>query len=269
MQTGISTASLFFRKPTEDALEFLANNNVACAEVFLESFCEYKSEFGELLKSKKGNTKIHSVHTLTTQFEPQLYSINERAKADSFEFLEQTMQTAEIIGAKYYTFHGGARFKRTPIKIDFERVGKITEDILSVTKKHGVTLAYENVHWGYYNYIGFFKELKKRVPDLKATFDIKQARQSQIFYGDFINEMGADIVTAHLSDYREDGSMCLPGRGVTDFNEVFNRLNDVGFDGAILIEAYQSDYGKEIELFESLDYLTNLAQKIFDKKVNF
>ena len=193
MQVGISTASLFNRKPTEDALEFLAKEKVPCAEVFLESFCEYKSEFGKLLKSKMGNTKIHSVHTLTTQFEPQLYSINERAKADSFELLEQTMQTAEIIGAKYYTFHGGARFKKTPIKIDFERVGKITEDILSVTKKHGVTLAYENVHWGYYNYIGFFTELKKRVPDLKATFDIKQARQSQIFYGDFIKEMGQGL----------------------------------------------------------------------------
>ncbi len=269
MQTGISTASLFFRKPTEEALKFLANNGVSCAEVFLESFCEYKSEFGKLLNSKKGNTKIHSVHTLTTQFEPQLYSINERAKADSFELLEQTMQTAQIFGAKYYTFHGGARFKKTPFKIDFERVGAITQDILSVTKNHGVTLAYENVHWGYYNYIGFFTELKKRVPDLKATFDIKQARQSDIFYGDFISEMGSDIVTVHLSDYREDGKMCLPGKGVTDFKDVFKRLDKVGFDGAILIEAYQSDYESEYELFDSLAYLTNLAQDVFGKKISY
>lgn len=268
MQTGISTASLFFRKPTEDALKFLADNGVTCAEVFLESFCEYKTEFGQLLIDKKNNTKIHSVHTLTTQFEPQLYSINERAKKDSFALLEQTMQTAEIIGAKYYTFHGGARFKRTPFKIDFERVGQITNDILDVTKKHGVTLAYENVHWGYYNYVGFFSELKKRVPDLKATFDIKQARQSDIFYGDFIAEMGKDIVTAHLSDYREDGKMCLPGKGITDFKDVFKRLDKVAFDGAIIIEAYQSDYDKEKELIESLDYLTKLAEDVFGRKVN-
>ncbi|MBR2448827.1 MAG: sugar phosphate isomerase/epimerase [Clostridia bacterium] len=265
MQTGISTASLFGRMPTERALEFLSNNKTACAEVFLESFCEYNKEFGEQLLSVKGNVNIHSVHTLTTQFEPTLYSVNERAKADSFKLLEETMQVAEIIGAKYYTFHGGARFKKTPFKIDFERVGAITRDILTVTKKHGVTLAYENVHWGYYNYIGFFSELKKRVDGLKATFDIKQARQSGIPYAEYIAEMGGDIVTAHLSDVNDTGKMCLPGRGVTDFYDVLSRLRDVGFDGAVLIEAYQNDFATTDELFRSVEYLDNLALKIFGK----
>lgn len=263
MKTGISTASLFGRMPTESALEFLNKSNVDCAEVFLESFCEYKKEFGELLKSVKGNIAVHSVHTLTTQFEPTLYSINERAKADSFELLENTMQVAEIIGAKYYTFHGGARFKKTPFKIDFERVGAITRDILSVTKKHGVNLAYENVHWGYYNYVGFFNELRARVPGLKATFDIKQARQSGIFYGDYISEMGEDIVTAHLSDVKDTGEMCLPGIGATDFYDVLSRLKDVGFNGAILIEVYKNDFKTYDELFRSVDYIKNLCVKIF------
>ena len=80
--------------------------------------------------------------------------------------------------------------------------------------------------------------------------------------------MGNDIVTAHLSDYREDGKMCLPGKGVTDFKDVFKRLDKVGFDGAILIEAYQSDYDKETELIESLEYLTKLAQDVFGRKIN-
>ena len=87
MQVGISTATLFNRKPTEQALEFFAQNNIQCAEVFLESYCEYNNEFGKLLANKKGEVKVHSVHTLTTQFEPQLYSINERAQSDSFKLL--------------------------------------------------------------------------------------------------------------------------------------------------------------------------------------
>ena len=264
MQVGISTASLFGRKPTEDALKFLSEQKVSCTEVFLESFCEYKESFGNLLKDIKGDINIHSVHTLTTQFEPTLYSMNLRAKEDSFKLLEDTMQVANIIGAKYYTFHGGARFKKTPIRLDFDRIGKITSDILSVTKKYGVTLAYENVHWGYYNYIGFFNELRKRVDGLKATFDIKQARQSGIDYKEFINEMGKDIVTVHLSDYKEDGKMCLPnGKGITDFKDLFLRLKDFGFNGAILIECYQSDFNEMKELFDCLDYLNNLAQSVF------
>ena len=261
MQTGISTASLFGRMPTEDALKFLNDNKVSCAEVFLESFCEYKSEFGQLLKSVKGDIPVHSVHTLTTQFEPQLYSINERAQKDSFDLLEKTMTTAELIGAKYYTFHGGARVKRTPFNIDYDRVGGLTQRIIDVCKTHGVTLTYENVHWGYYNYIGFFKELKKRTQGLKATLDIKQARQSGLPYSEYIEDMGEDIVTVHLSDVDESGKMCLPGKGVTDFRDLFSRLKGKGFDGALIIEAYPNDYGDESELFNSLDFIQEVYEK--------
>ncbi len=263
MQTGISTASLFFRKTTEDALEYLGQNGVSVAEVFLESYCEYNKEFGQLLNDKKGRTAVHSVHVLTTQFEPQLYSVNARAKADSFKILDMAMQAGEQVGAKYYTFHGGARFKKTPFKINFERVGAITQDIFDVAKLHGITLTYENVHWGYYNYAGFFSELKKYVPNLKATLDIKQARQSDVHYSEFINDMGEDIVTVHLSDYLENGKMCLPGKGVTDFIDLLKRLKDVNFNGSLILEVYQNDYNQLEELFESLDYIGELAYKIF------
>ena len=193
MQVGISTASLFQRKKTEDALEFLAQSKVPCAEVFLESYCEYNKEFGKILKSVKGDIDVHSVHVLTTQFEPQLYSVNQRAQNDSFKLLDMAMECAEQFNAKYYTFHGGARFKKTPIKLDFDRVAKITQDVIDTAKKHNITLAYENVHWGYYNYIGFFEEVRKRTTGLKATLDIKQARQSGIPYKEFIDEMKEDM----------------------------------------------------------------------------
>ena len=264
MQTGISTASLFIREKTEGALKILSDNKIKCAEVFLESFCEYQPEFGKILKSVKGDIDVHSVHLLTTQIEPQLYSVNERAKDDSFKILDDAMATAEIIGAKYYSFHGVTRMKVTPLKMDFERIGKITNEIMSVCKKHGVTLAYENVHWAYYNYIGFFSELKKRVPDLKGTLDIKQARQSKISHNEFLKEMGEDIVTVHLSGIDEQGKMCLPGRGVTDFDDLFRRLRDVGFDGALILEVYKDDYKDYQELFGALDFVNNLAEKIFN-----
>ena len=263
MKTGISTASLFGRYYTEDALKILSDNKVETCEIFLESFCEYERSFGELLNSRKGDTEIHSIHTLTTQFEVQLYSLNDRARKDSFALLENTMQAAEACGAKYYTFHGQARLKRTPITIDFERYGNITRKITEICAAHGVTLAYENVHWAYYNYLGFFSELKKRVPELRGTLDIKQARQSGVFYGDFIDEMGKDIVTAHLSDVDENGKMCLPGRGITDFEDVLKRLCDKGFDGALLLEVYKQDFTELSELLDSMYYIKDLAEKIF------
>ncbi len=261
MKFGISTASLFGRYNTEDALEFLNKNGCETAEVFLESFCEYNAEFGKTLKARKGGVDVHSVHVLTTQFEPQLYSLNERAKQDSFCILEGAMAAAREIGAGYYTFHGGARFKKTPLNIDFDRIGAVTNDIIAVAGRYGVQLAHENVHWGYYNYIGFFKELKKRAPALKGTLDVKQARQSGIDCAEFIDEMGQDIVTVHLSDIDGCGKMCLPGRGITDYKELFSRLGGAGFDGAVLLEVYKNDFENVSELFRSLDFVKTMAEK--------
>ncbi len=263
MRVGISTASLFGRFNTENGLKFLRENNVPCAEVFLESFCEYNKKFGKVLKKVQGDVKVHSVHTLTTQFEPTLYSVNARAQADSFKLLENAMSVAKQVGADYYTFHGGARFKKTPFTIDYDRVGKITQDVIDTCAKYGVGLAYENVHWGYYNYKGFFSELRNRTNGLKATLDIKQARQSGLSYVDFIEDMGSDVVTVHLSDIDQAGKMCLPGKGITDFDDLFDRLKDVGFNGALLLEVYKSDFNEYQELFDSLAFVNELSNKYF------
>jgi sugar phosphate isomerase/epimerase len=266
MDIGVSTASLFGRFFTEEALDFFNKNNIKTAEVFLESYREYTKDFGKVLKGLQGGVNVHSVHVLTTQFEPQLYSLNVRAKEDSFELLEGVMACAEQMGAKYYTFHGGARMKKTPIVINYDRVGKITQDIIDVCKKHNLSLAYENVHWGYYNYIGFFEEIRKRTIGLKATLDIKQARQSAVHYSEYIKDMASDIVTVHLSDVGEDGKMCLPGSGKTDFADIFARLRDVGFDGALILEVYKNDFEDYAQLFESVEYIKNLSQKIIKGK---
>ena len=42
---------------------------------------------------------------------------------------------------------------------------------------------------------------------------------------------------------------------------MFLRLNDVGFDGAILIEAYRGDYGEKEELIDSLKEIEYLSKK--------
>lgn len=263
MKIGISTSSLFARKNCEEALEFLSEKGVQAAEVFLESFCDYNLEFGNLLKSVNKNTDVHSFHVLTTQFEPQLYSVGERAREDSFKILELALKAGSTAGAKYYSFHGPARLKKTPITLNYERLGEITNRVISVCDKYGVTLAYENVHWAYYNFIGYFSELKKFCPKLKGTLDVKQARQSGISALEFISEMKEDIVTVHLSDVNEFGRMCLPGKGITDFENLFRRLKDVSFNGALILEVYPSDFKEISELLQSYEYIKNLSERIF------
>lgn len=260
MDVGISTATLFLRHENEDSAALFGQWGVPVTELFLTSFCEYDASFARLVKERLGATRVHSMHVLNTQFEPQLYAEHERVKSDAFFWLRRAMEAARELGARYYTFHGIARLKRT-FRENFGRLSPVTQEIFEVCAEYGVTLCYENVEWALYNRPGVFSKLKEACPALMGVLDIKQARISGYDYRDYLNEMGGRIAHVHVSDVDEAGKMCLPGQGTFDFDELFSRLKDVGFDGAVLIENYKSDYGEERELLDSLRWLQEKAEK--------
>ena len=74
--------------------------------------------------------------------------------------------------------------------------------------------------------------------------------------------MGGRLAYVHVSDVDERGRICLPGKGTFDFQTLIKRLQDVGFDGALLVEVYTTDYGAETELKNSCDYLNELLEKL-------
>ena len=263
MEIGISTASLFKRQYNEDAIVTLGNLDARVCEVFLGTYQEYTSEFANLLKQRQGAIKVHSIHTLNTHFEPQLFGANPRAIEDAYKIFGDCLSTAKVLGANHYTLHGIARFKRNVLYNEYERIGKQMLKAKDFAKTYGVELCLENVEWAYYNHVGFYSEIVKYCPDLKTCLDVKQARISGDSYKDYIKEMGSSICTVHLSDVKDDGTICLPGKGTFDFEELFKRLKDVNFNGNMLIEVYTNDYGEIIELKESLDYLREIKEKIF------
>jgi sugar phosphate isomerase/epimerase len=125
-------------------------------------------------------------------------------------------------------------------------------------------VCFENVEWAYYNKPVFFKEVKKYAPDIKACLDIKQARESGFCYKDYLEEMGSDLLTVHLSDVNENGKIALPSKnGFFDFEDLFNRLYSNGFKGNCLIEVYKENFDSYDDLKRSLDYLRNIKEKIF------
>lgn len=265
MKIGVSTASLFLRYDNEDAVAVLDGLGIEVAEIFLTSFSEYNPDFAQLLKMRKGNVKAHSVHILNTQVEPQLFNRHERVREDSYFLLGQAMQSAKILGAEHYTFHGTARFKkasRDPANDNLQRMGECIREIGNFCDGYGVRLCLENVEWSTYNRVGVFTEMKRYYPPLKGVLDVKQARISGEGYMPYLQEMGEHIATVHLSDIDEGGRMCLPGRGKTDFETLLKSLRDVGFDGPLLIEAYKDDYREIEELKRSCDYLREILYKM-------
>ena len=260
MKVGISTASLFLRKNNEEALSLFDRWGVPCAEVFLTSFCEYAPAFARTLAVAKGGVEIHSVHVLNTQYEPQLYAEHPRVLEDANGWLREVLASANILGARNYTFHGIARLKRT-FRENWQRFSALTAQIYETCRAAGVRLCYENVEWALYNRPGLFALLKKDCPDLGGVLDIKQARITGYDWREYLADMGESLATVHVSDVTAEGKLCLPGRGVFDFAELFARLRDIGFDGAVLIENYARDYDEPDELRRAFEYLADLAAK--------
>ncbi|MBQ7642745.1 MAG: sugar phosphate isomerase/epimerase, partial [Clostridia bacterium] len=224
---------------------------------------EYTEDFALLLKARKGDMNVHSMHVYTMHYEPELFSQNERSYSVAEGTFRDVLNVGKILGAQFYTMHGRARLKRSAFYDDYEKTGVRLEKLCSVTKEYGIKLCLENVEWALYNRAGYFTEVKKYAPDLYATFDVKQARISGDHYGKYLGEMGANVKTVHLSDVNESGKICLPGKGTFDFEDLFRRLKDVGFDGDMLIEVYSGDYGETQELKQSLEYLEEIKYKIF------
>lgn len=263
MEIGISTASLFKRQYNEDALITLNELDARVCEIFLGTYSEYTKQFCDLLKQRVGKLRVHSIHTLNTHFEPQLFSANPRAIDDAYKIFGNCLNTAKTLGATCYTLHGIARFKKNVLYNEYEKIGKMLDKAKDFAYSYGIDLCLENVEWAYYNHVGFYNNVSKYCKNLSTCLDVKQARISGDSYVDYINEMGASIKTVHLSDVNDSGKICLPGKGLFDFNDLFKRLKDVPFDGDMLIEVYTNDYGEIIELKRSLDYLRELQYKIF------
>ncbi|MBQ8685288.1 MAG: sugar phosphate isomerase/epimerase [Clostridia bacterium] len=264
MRTGVSTASLFLRKYNEEALPLLNDLGVRTAEVFLTTYSEYGAPFAEKLAAVKGSVQVNSVHSLVTNFEPQLFNAHDRARADAYACLEKVTESARILGAPYYTFHGTARVKkasRSGAQDNFPKMIEGFQAVCAFCQRRGVTLCLENVEWATYNRVGVFQKLAAEIPTLKGVLDIKQARISEYPYERYLSEMGERLAYAHVSDVDENGRICLPHKGVFDFETLVKRLKDIGFGGALLIEVYANDYGEEKELKTACEYLDEILYK--------
>lgn len=265
MEIGVSTATLFCREYNEKALSILNDIDARVTEIFLESFCEYKTEYAKELLKTKGDLAVHSVHTLNTHFEPQLFSNNERAYKDALEIFTEVLKSAKILGAKNYTMHGRIRIKKGTEFNNFSEYAKYFNILTDICESYGVDLCIENVEWAFYGKVGFFSGLKNLCPKLKTCLDIKQARISGYDYKSYLDEMAGRINTAHLSDVDENGKIVLPGKGKFDFKELFLRLADAGFCGNMLIEVYKESFSSYEEITQSLQYLRNLKNEVFGK----
>ncbi len=260
MKIGISTASLFPEKHTEEAAGIIKSLGAEVAEVFFSTFYEYRPEFSKALAPKIAGLEINSVHTLPLNFEGNLFNGTRRVRGDGYYWLDQVARSAQLLGCHNYTFHGFVRAGDG--RDDMRFIGERIAEAHAFLQRYGVNLCIENTSYYAFNRPNFFREVKNFCPNLYGVFDIKQARRSGYPYQMYIEEMAGAIAYVHITDMDENGKTCLPGKGIYNFAEIFKRLKGAGFDGNILIENYRGDYGETQELKNSVDYLNEIIYKI-------
>lgn len=251
MEAGMSTACFFCRLYNEDSVREIAKLGIKDIELFFSAMMEYKKPFtDEIRRICDGEgMRVRSVHALCTQFEPQLFSMHERQREEALSIYSQVVDAAAELSAGIYVFHGPMNLKHArTFHVNYERAGERVTVLAEQARQRGVKLAYENVHWCWYAQPGFAQNILKytQSDNLYFTLDIKQAAQSGYEVTDYIGDMGSRLAHVHVCDYRKDPQKgiipCLPFDGEMDFGSMKNKLEEVGYDGVMMLEVYPSDY---------------------------
>ncbi|MGI6193456.1 MAG: sugar phosphate isomerase/epimerase family protein [Christensenellales bacterium] len=265
MELGISTASFYSRLQTEDALPAIRRLGADVCEIFLDSYSEYEPDFGALLLERVQDfgLKVVSVHAMSQQFEPQLFSLSLRQRNDALRLFEKVLRQGRLLGASRLVFHGPARLRGALRNAAFMRIGPIVSDLADMAGEYGLRLAWENVSWCLFSYPDFVSEIMEyiKTTNLGFTLDIKQAVRSGHDPFAYVAAMGGMLCHVHLCDYdlsKPDYGLCLPGRGTFDFRKLFATLESSGYTGAAMIEPYSDLYLEISELGESLSAMTKL-----------
>lgn len=268
MEIGLSTASYFQKMQIEDAIPDIGAHGVPVCEVFLNTFCEYEPPFVELLAERlnAANVKVFSVHPMSMQFEPQLFSIHPRQREDALTIYERVLSAGKRLGARYYVMHGPARLFGGVKNIELARIAPIFVDLADRAAKYGIQLTLENVSWCVFNEPEFGARLQAMTRgEIKHTLDVKQAVRSGFDPMDFIRAVGEHIVNVHLCDATRLPSggvrYDMPGFGEYDFVAMLNLLGEKGYNGPAFIEVYSDMYAEIPILYESLSRVQSIVSR--------
>lgn len=251
MVIGMSTACFFPHMFTEDTVKQMAKMNIQNIEIFFCSFSEYrKSYIKELKKVVEDNgISVYSIHALSLQFEPQLFSSHPRARQDSLGIYQEVLEAGAELGAGVYVFHGPSNVKKArKFSVNYPYTAEYADPLAQMAKGYGIKLAWENVHWCWYAEPDFPSKLLPLLStdNLYFTLDVKQAAQAGHDPSDYIAATKGRLANIHICDYErsaEHGIIPrLPFQGDMDFESFRHTLADSQYDKGLMLEVYSHNY---------------------------
>lgn len=260
MLAGASTSCLY-PMYTEDSLKYLTDNGVKNIEIFFNSSSEIKKDFVDGLKNQldKTGARVISVHPYTCGIEPFMFFTNyERRFDDILNYYRKYFEVAELLGAKYFVFHGNKEQNPFPEEDYFRRYEKLYD----TAQDYGITVVQENVA----RCISGSLEVEKRMIEAlgdkaRFTLDTKQAIRRGYNPYDFVEALGKHISHIHISDYDDKCDCILVGKGKLDFVRFINKMKSLSYTGGIMLELYSFSYNNIAEVIGNVKYMNKIIEE--------
>ncbi len=259
MQFGVSTACFFPNLYVEDAIGAVGGLNAGVTEVFFSCLGEYEPGFVAELKARAQaqDIRVFSVHAFSLQFEPQLFTRHMRARSEADGIFHKVLEAAATLGAGVYVFHGPVNLKRMTLNsADMDDIARRTGELADAAAGYGIRLAWENVHYCWYERPDFAEELLRRecTDNLYFTLDVKQAAQAGFRPEEFLPGTKGRLANIHICDYAYTSKGVfprLPFSGEMDMAAFRQALLQTGYDGGMMLEVYRNNFSDHAQLAEN------------------
>jgi len=261
MKLGMSSAAFYGKMETEDQASHLLDFDLEVCEVFLETYSEYNTAFGQEIRRRLGKLPCVSTHPKGTQYEPDIFGRSKRQIADSLGLFALVCDAGQAMGARYYVMHGPGNVRKP---VPPEKVNALQERFAlmrEIAAARGMEVLWENVSWCTVRTPEQVHSVKQLLPGIGFVLDVKQAWEAGVSPWEMASAMGENLRHLHLLDRNADGKLCLPGQGETDWQDFFRHVKDLGFDGAAILEPYGWHVTDEDALRRSLDHLREAMAK--------
>ena len=217
--------------------------------------------FDALAPRAEGIT-VHSVHAPSIQFEGQLFSASKRVRDDAEVLFRRVCYVGNILGAKYYTFHGPINSNLASPQVDIMRYAERMNILCEIARTYGLFVAQENVHYCQITKPDAFKVLLEQCQNLRTTLDVKHAVLSDIEPIKFLDIMQDRLATVHVIDVSKDGNTYIPGQGKFNFEKLFKEITKRKIECVALIEAYRKNFKELTELKNGYNHLKEILNNI-------
>jgi sugar phosphate isomerase/epimerase len=269
MVFGMSTACFFPSVFTEDSIEIISKMHIENIEIFFCCLSEYKRSYiSELKKRIRDNgINVYSVHAYSVQFEPQLFTLHDRARREAEDIYEQVLEGAAELGAGVYVFHGPPNLKRSrKLVLNYEHLAETAGRLADKAREYGIKLAWENVHWCWYSEPEFAEKVLSMpgTENLYFTLDLKQAAQAGHRPEEYLKQTVGRLANIHMCDcaFSEERGVypMLPFKGEIDFRSFKKALDATGYNNGMILEVYANNYSDYAELQDNFEKVRSFFQ---------